>query len=123
MKQAGLKKAGKQRASIPSNKASGQHIEPSQPQSSPYGPTAALAMAAPSQNPPKIAIPRLLRNSDDQSFTRGSVAADKNRVAHACEPCRQRKTKCSGERPVCQHCEDFKLTCVYGDGKRDRTKK
>ena len=46
---------------------------------------------------------------------------DKNRVAHACEPCRQRKTKCSGERPACQHCEDFKLHCVYADGKRDRT--
>lgn len=26
-------------------------------------------------------------------------------------------------RPVCKHCQDFKLTCVYADGKRDRFKK
>ncbi|KAI4177125.1 MAG: hypothetical protein LQ343_000607 [Gyalolechia ehrenbergii] len=50
-------------------------------------------------------------------------AENKHRVSHACEPCRQRKTKCSGERPVCKHCEDFKITCIYADGKRDRTKR
>lgn len=130
MKQGVSKPAGKQRASIPPTNTTGQQLQPSQPQPSPYAPTAALSMAAPShqgsaqsQNPPKVAIPRLRRNSEDQSFSKGSVSADKNRVSHACEPCRQRKTKCSGERPICQHCEDFKLPCVYADGKRDRTKK
>ncbi len=72
---------------------------------------------------PKVAIPRLRRPSEGQSSSKSIPAGDKNRVAHACEPCRHRKTKCSGERPVCQHCQDFKLTCVYMDGKRDRTKK
>ena len=67
----------------------------------------------------KVAIPRLRRDSNISS----AAAAEKHRVAHACEPCRHRKTKCSGERPVCKHCEDFKITCVYADGKRDRTKK
>ena len=44
-------------------------------------------------------------------------------MTHACEPCRHRKTKCSGERPTCRHCQDFKIACYYADGKRDRVKK
>ena len=130
MKQSASKQIGKQRASIPPTNTTGQQVQPSQTQPSPYAPTAAPPPAAPShagnaqsQNPHKVAIPRLRRKSEDQSLSKGTPAGDKNRVAHACEPCRQRKTKCSGERPVCQHCEDFKLVCVYGDGKRDRTKK
>lgn len=67
----------------------------------------------------KIAIPRLPREIDNASAN----SIEKSRVSHACEPCRQRKTKCSGERPVCKHCEDFQINCVYADGKRDRTKK
>lgn len=130
MKRAGSKQAGKPPASVSLTNITGQQPEPSQPQPSPYAPTAALPTAAPShqgsaqsQNPPKVAIPRLRRNSEEMCLSKGSASADKNRVAHACEPCRQRKTKCSGERPVCQHCEDFKLTCMYADGKRDKTKK
>lgn len=103
---------------------------PSQPRPSPYAPTAALPTAAPSQqdraqsqNPSKVAIPRLSRHSGDQSPSQGPAAADRNRVAHACESCRQRKSKCSGERPRCQHCEAFNLPCVYVDGKRDKTRK
>ena len=72
---------------------------------------------------PKIAIPRLRRNSEIAVLSKASVPGDKNRVSHACEPCRHRKTKCSGERPVCQHCQDFDLDCCYADGKRDKTKK
>ena len=72
---------------------------------------------------PKVAIPRLPRNSDAAAPSGSMKTGDKHRVNHACEPCRHRKTKCSGERPVCKHCEDFKITCVYADGKRDRVKK
>ncbi|KAL8663952.1 MAG: hypothetical protein Q9168_008006 [Polycauliona sp. 1 TL-2023] len=69
-------------------------------------------------------IPRLKRSSDDPSATGSSNSEqNKHRVTHACEPCRQRKTKCSGERPVCKHCEDFNISCLYEDGKRDRTRK
>ena len=72
----------------------------------------------------KVAIPRLRRDTDDPSGPQSSASPDnKHRVRHACEPCRQRKTKCSGERPMCKHCEDFKIICVYADGKRDRTKR
>ncbi|MCJ1397596.1 hypothetical protein MMC11_000791 [Xylographa trunciseda] len=72
---------------------------------------------------PKVAIPRLPRNSDAATPSGSLKTGDKHRVNHACEPCRHRKTKCSGERPVCKHCEDFKITCIYADGKRDRVKK
>ena len=128
--QEGSNRAGKQRAPMSPTSTAGAHLQPSQPQSSPYAPSASLPIATPSQqenaqsqNPSKVAIPRLRRNSEDRSSSKGSAVADKNRVSHACEPCRQRKTKCSGERPLCQHCQDFKLPCVYADGKRDRTKK
>lgn len=76
------------------------------------------------QRAAKMPIPRLKRNIDDPSAA-GSTNGENNkhRVTHACEPCRQRKTKCSGERPVCKHCEDFNISCTYEDGKRDRTRK
>ncbi|RVX70003.1 hypothetical protein B0A52_06174 [Exophiala mesophila] len=70
----------------------------------------------------KIAIPRLKRPVD-QSGDDAARPGGKHRVTHACEPCRHRKTKCSGERPACRHCVDFKIACYYADGKRDRVKK
>ncbi|KAI9675074.1 MAG: hypothetical protein M1817_001481 [Caeruleum heppii] len=71
---------------------------------------------------PKIAIPRLPRDVEYLGSS-SREAMDKNRVSHACEPCRSRKTKCTGERPTCNHCRDHSLTCVYADGKRDRARK
>jgi hypothetical protein len=32
-------------------------------------------------------------------------------VKSACVECRKRRTKCSGQRPVCQFCSDRKLEC------------
>ena len=72
--------------------------------------------------PPKVAIPRLKRDTDGP-LSASSKSGGRHRINHACEPCRQRKTKCSGERPVCKHCQDFKISCYYADGKRDRVKK
>jgi hypothetical protein len=69
----------------------------------------------------KIAIPRLKKPAGTASNP--ARLSGRHRVNHACEPCRQRKTKCSGERPVCAHCQDFKIACFYADGKRDRAKK
>ena len=75
-----------------------------------------------SQKAAKIAIPRLKRSSD--TLGEGSArSGGRHRVNHACEPCRHRKTKCSGERPMCRHCQDFKIACYFADGKRDRVKK
>lgn len=82
-------------------------------------PQQSRATYQPSPSSAKVAIPRLRRDSDNPP---AAAAVEKHRVSHACEPCRQRKTKCSGERPVCKHCEEFKITCIYADGKRDRKK-
>src|SRR5271156_2239311 len=62
----------------------------------------------------KVAIPRLKKSAEDVATL--LRPGGRHRVYHACEPCRRRKTKCSGEQPVCKHCEDFKITCFYADG-------
>ncbi|KAL9047161.1 MAG: hypothetical protein Q9214_000199 [Letrouitia sp. 1 TL-2023] len=83
-----------------------------------------ITQPPPAQRIMKMPIPRLRRENEGQAGLHSSGSGDgKQRVSHACEPCRQRKTKCSGERPVCKHCEDFNITCGYADGKRDRTRK
>lgn len=76
----------------------------------------------PSGKAPKVAIPRLPQKGDAASAG-GTRSGGRHRVMHACEPCRLRKTKCSGEKPACKHCQDFKVACIYADGKRDRAKK
>ena len=70
----------------------------------------------------KVAIPRMKRSMEAVGDL-PARSGGKHRVNHACEPCRHRKTKCSGERPACRHCQDFKIACYYADGKRDRVKK
>ncbi|KAA8903266.1 fungal-specific transcription factor domain-containing protein [Sphaerosporella brunnea] len=44
-------------------------------------------------------------------------------ISRACEPCRQRKVKCDGQRPICGHCTDYKLDCFYGGTKKELTEK
>ncbi|KAJ5950681.1 uncharacterized protein N7479_009094 [Penicillium vulpinum] len=62
----------------------------------------------------KVAIPR----------QRAAVAPRYNRrVPRACSSCRQRKTKCSGDTPVCRQCRELRATCNYPEGWRERTKK
>jgi hypothetical protein len=34
-------------------------------------------------------------------------------VTLACEPCRQKKIKCNGNRPTCSQCQARKIDCVY----------
>lgn len=50
--------------------------------------------------PLKVPIPRLRRSSvapvEEGNSGSGGVNNDKHRVSHACEPCRQRKTKVCG---------------------------
>ncbi|KAI9879214.1 MAG: hypothetical protein M1830_009215 [Pleopsidium flavum] len=126
---------GKKRASSSSQTVSKPFLQPTQHppppitnpgaafQIPPLPPQATLHSQTQPGQTPKIAIPRLRRDSDAGSGLGTSKGGDKHRVSHACEPCRHRKTKCSGERPICKHCEDFKITCIYADGKRDRVKK
>ncbi|KAI2733228.1 transcriptional regulator family: Fungal Specific TF [Penicillium roqueforti] len=62
----------------------------------------------------KVAIPR----------QRVAAAPRYNRrVPRACSSCRQRKTKCSGDTPICRQCRELRATCSYPDGWREKTKK
>ncbi|MCJ1462086.1 hypothetical protein MMC07_000686 [Pseudocyphellaria aurata] len=109
--------AGNQSDSVASPVGS---LHPLQPRNKPPQPAARMQIDTPhlsplrpqskttqQQGPPKIAIPRLHREPDLASTAGSSVLGDKHRVTHA----------------FCKHCEDFKLTCIYEDGKRDRTRK
>ncbi|KAJ6490681.1 hypothetical protein C8R47DRAFT_456323 [Mycena vitilis] len=42
------------------------------------------------------------------------------RAAQACDKCRERKTKCSGDHPVCKRCTARGLICHYYGGARTR---
>ncbi|PYH98300.1 hypothetical protein BO71DRAFT_64887 [Aspergillus ellipticus CBS 707.79] len=61
----------------------------------------------------KVAIPRQ-RATAAPRFSR--------RVPLACESCRQRKTKCSGDTPICRQCKELRISCRYPVSWRDRTK-
>ncbi|PGH28195.1 hypothetical protein AJ80_00085 [Polytolypa hystricis UAMH7299] len=67
----------------------------------------------------KVAIPRLQRPGYRQSVT----STERQRVSHACEPCRRRKSKCDGLQPICSRCRDQELPCFYADGKREKLKR
>ncbi len=123
-------KAGKQKVHATATDSSSKHTQIPPRLSSPLHPHSAPSIPSPMQPlgsqprpTPKVAIPRLRRGSEDQLISKAAATGDKHRVTHACEPCRHRKTKCSGDRPVCRHCQDHRLVCVYEDGKRDRVKK
>lgn len=47
----------------------------------------------------------------------------RHRSKQACESCRHKKIKCSGERPMCSQCRDFEQDCYYESGKRDQEQK
>ena len=95
---------------------------PLHPHSAPSIPSPMQLTDSQPRSTPKVAIPRLRRDSEDQLVSKAAVTGDRHRVTHACESCRGRKTKCSGDRPVCRHCQDHRLLCVYEGGKRDRVK-
>lgn len=60
----------------------------------------------------KVAIPR-------QPTT--STPRYSRRVPRACESCRQRKTKCSGDTPICRQCKELRISCSYPVSWRERT--
>ena len=104
-------------------------LHQSEPQSPQPPPPAAVPLAPegpaakpssiptrPGPNPtPKVAIPR--------SKSRENASHRRRRSARACEPCRQRKIKCDGDRPVCRQCMENQISCAYLDIKRVREQK
>ncbi|ORX35625.1 hypothetical protein BD324DRAFT_630881 [Kockovaella imperatae] len=47
------------------------------------------------------------------SLASSSHAESSGRAAAACKACRDRKIRCSGEKPTCQNCQKKVRTCVY----------
>ncbi|RDB21527.1 Xylanolytic transcriptional activator xlnR [Hypsizygus marmoreus] len=43
----------------------------------------------------------------------GATPPDRQRTVQACDKCRERKTKCSGDHPVCHRCATRGLICQY----------
>lgn len=62
----------------------------------------------------KVAIPRQ---------PPGNTQRYNRRVPRACESCRQRKTKCSGDTPVCRQCRELRVICHYPVGWREKMKR
>ena len=62
----------------------------------------------------KVAIPRQ---------PTGYTPRYNRRVPRACESCRQRKTKCSGDTPICRQCRELRVVCQYTVGWREKMKK
>ncbi|KAI9368917.1 fungal-specific transcription factor domain-containing protein [Aspergillus egyptiacus] len=61
----------------------------------------------------KVAIPRQ-RTTTAPRYSR--------RVPLACETCRLRKTKCSGDTPICRQCAELRVECTYPVSWREKTK-
>ncbi|KUJ14533.1 uncharacterized protein LY89DRAFT_752603 [Mollisia scopiformis] len=68
--------------------------------------------------PGKVAIPALRQPQVADS----SQDHKKGRTSHACDHCRKAKAGCTGGQP-CVRCKNANISCVYGDGKRDRERK
>jgi len=56
--------------------------------------------------------------SDASSDQTGRTRKKAEPVKSACVQCQKRKTKCSGQRPICRFCSDRNLECSWdiGDG-------
>ncbi|KZS89999.1 hypothetical protein SISNIDRAFT_488852 [Sistotremastrum niveocremeum HHB9708] len=53
-------------------------------------------------------------------FYRTPIPSHKQRINQACEKCRDRKTRCTGEKPSCNRCVNRGLSCVYATQSRVR---
>lgn len=71
-----------------------------------------VAQAQPSQANTFLPTPKQIRFVS----TDGQPHAKRRRINAACLTCRKRKTRCSGERPICKTCSDNAHTCAgYAD--------
>ncbi|KAI0816880.1 hypothetical protein BC628DRAFT_1424168 [Trametes gibbosa] len=84
--------------------------------------TSGQAQLAPAQLPPPSPPSWTLSGSLDPAtgvFQR-SVEHPRLRTAQACEKCRTRKAKCSGDHPTCQRCLSRGLQCEYAPERKMR---
>lgn len=71
-------------------------------------------------SPSKVAIHRLVRHRKDREVAPERVSMP--RVQRACDNCRTRKVRCSGEQPRCQNCAIQSVPCIYSQARKDRLK-
>lgn len=83
--------------------------------SRPKGTSSASSVSDVKNTTGKVAIPRQPPGNNAPRYNR--------RVPRACESCRQRKTKCSGDAPICRQCRELRVTCHYPVGWRERMKR
>ncbi|KAI9219589.1 hypothetical protein BC828DRAFT_349218, partial [Blastocladiella britannica] len=62
------------------------------------------------------------RSDDDDGDGNGDaneryLAAKRARIAHACEPCRRKRIRCTGGDP-CPQCQQGNVSCFYGEHKK-----
>lgn len=127
------KRQKKQSYNPPKESAAGQHevAAKSEPHSAPSTPTRPSLDAASTRG----------GKGTKSTPSLGEVGASKNakvaiprqppvnppryhrRVPRACESCRQRKSKCSGDTPVCRQCGELGMACQYPVGWRDKMNK
>jgi hypothetical protein len=69
----------------------------------------------------KMAIPRLAEGAESAFTSPGRF--HRRHVRRACESCRQRKTKCTGDKSGCRNCREAGIICCYTDGKREKSKR
>jgi len=69
--------------------------------------------ASPAAGPPRQHNRQVPISRNSSTYERPERA----RTSHACEPCRERKTKCDGDRPSCRRCLHTSTSCHYGYGK------
>lgn len=72
-------------------------------------------------NTKKMAIPRLPEGAEAAFSSPGRF--HRRHVRRACESCRQRKTKCTGDKSGCRNCREAGIICCYTDGKREKSKR
>ncbi|KAI5458619.1 hypothetical protein BGZ63DRAFT_474273 [Mariannaea sp. PMI_226] len=46
-------------------------------------------------------------------MVRTALQSKVRRIRHSCERCRQKKTKCPAEKPICSFCRRLNQTCIY----------
>ncbi|KAE8149445.1 fungal-specific transcription factor domain-containing protein [Aspergillus avenaceus] len=68
-----------------------------------------------------MAIPRLAEGAESAFTSPGRF--HRRHVSRACESCRQRKTKCTGDKSGCRNCREAGIICCYTDGKREKSKR
>ncbi|TDL24940.1 hypothetical protein BD410DRAFT_785684 [Rickenella mellea] len=99
------------------------HRSDDSPISSAFVATPPLIATFPQENLYDTTVPSMTlptSSAESSFFYRSPNNSVRQRTSQACEKCRERKTKCSGTRPVCKRCSDRGLCCVYASDSKSR---